>query len=106
MNFIDFIHTYKDSRFKTDYLSKWFVSIPDCFYYNLQAIYIYNCNCWVWKYIKYHDRILSTIKSSRKLIFLYHISRLNDFIESDQEKFPEHKISLEEVLKVFNNAFK
>ncbi|CAF4611238.1 unnamed protein product, partial [Rotaria sp. Silwood2] len=103
---VDFTHTCTDSRFKTDYLSKWFVCIPDCFYYNLQAVYIYNCNSWVREYTKYHDRILSTIKGSRKLIFLDHISRLNDFIEPDQQKFPGHTISLEEVLKVFNNALK
>ncbi|CAF4241789.1 unnamed protein product, partial [Rotaria sordida] len=41
---VDFTHTCTDNRFKTDYLSKWFICMPDCFYYNLQACYIYNCN--------------------------------------------------------------
>ncbi|CAF4219983.1 unnamed protein product [Rotaria sp. Silwood2] len=103
---VDFTHTCTDNRFKTDYLSKWFICMPDCFYYNLQACYIYNCNSWVREYTKYHDRILSTIKGSRKLIFLDHISRLNDFIEFDQQKLPGHTLSLEEDLKVFNNALK
>ncbi|CAF1129679.1 unnamed protein product [Rotaria sordida] len=80
--------------------------MPDCFYYNLQACYIYNCNSWVREYTKYHDRILSTIKGTRKLIFLDHISRLNDFIEFDQQKLPGHTLSLEEDLRVFNNALK
>ncbi|CAF0981692.1 unnamed protein product, partial [Rotaria sordida] len=61
--FVDFTHTCTDNRFKTDYLSKWFICMPDCFYYNLQACYIYNCNSWVREYTKYHDRILSTIKA-------------------------------------------
>jgi neurofibromin 1 len=103
---VDFTHTCTDNRFKTDYLSKWFICMPDCFYYNLQACYIYNCNSWVREYTKYHDRILSTIKGSRKLIFLDHISRLSDFIELDQQKLPGHTLSLEEDLKVFNNALK
>ncbi|CAF1287270.1 unnamed protein product [Adineta steineri] len=103
---IDFTHTCTDNRFKTDYLSKWFICMPDCFYYNLQACYIYNCNSWVREYTKYHDRILSTIKGTRKLIFLDHISRLNDFIEFDQQKLPGHTLSLEEDLRVFNNALK
>ncbi|CAF1066978.1 unnamed protein product [Adineta ricciae] len=103
---IDFTHTCTDNRFKTDYLSKWFICMPDCFCYNLQACYIYNCNSWVREYTKYHDRILSTIKGSRKLIFLDHISRLNDFIEPDQQKLPGHTLSLEEDLRAFNNALK
>ncbi|CAF3892897.1 unnamed protein product, partial [Adineta steineri] len=103
---VDFTHTCTDNRFKTDYLSKWFICMPDCFYYNLQACYIYNCNSWVREYTKYHDRILSTIKGSRKLIFLEHISRLNDYIEFDQQKLPGHTLSLEEDLRVFNNALK
>ena len=103
---VDFTHTCTDNRFKSDYLSKWFVCIPDCFYDNLQACYIYNYNCWVREYTKYHDRILASIKGSRKSIFLDHISRLNDFIDLDQQKFPGHTLSLEEDLKVFNNALK
>ena len=103
---VDFTHTCTDNRFKTDYLSKWFICMPDCFYYNLQACYVYNCNSWVREYTKYHDRILSTIKGTRKLIFLDHISRLNDFIEPDQQKLPGHTSSLEEDLRVFHNALK
>jgi neurofibromin 1 len=103
---VDFTHTCTDNRFKTDHLSKYFICILDCFYYNLQACHIYNWNSWVREYPKYHHRILSTIKGSRKLIFLDYVSRLNDSIEVDQEKFPGHTLSLEEDLKVFNNALK
>ncbi|CAF4208581.1 unnamed protein product, partial [Didymodactylos carnosus] len=87
---IDFTHTCTDNRFKTDYLSKWFVCMPECFYHHLQQCYIYNCNSW----------------GSRKLVFIDHITKLNEFIELDQQKLPGHTLSLEEDLKVFNNALK
>ena len=50
--------------------------------------------------------ILNFFIGTRKLIFIDHPSKLNEFIESDQIKLPGHTISLEEDLKVFANALK
>jgi len=59
---IDFTHTCSDNRFRTEYLQKWFVVLPDVAYDNLHTAYIYNCNSWVREYTKYHDRILAPLK--------------------------------------------
>lgn len=47
---------------QTDFLSKWFVVMPEVVYQNITASYIYNCNSWVREYTKYHDRILNPLK--------------------------------------------
>jgi len=47
---------------QTDFLSKWFVVMPDIVYQNIYQAYIYNCNSWVREYTKYHDRILAPLK--------------------------------------------
>ncbi|KAF6216642.1 hypothetical protein GE061_000988 [Apolygus lucorum] len=103
---VDFTHTCSDNRFRTDFLQKWFHVLPDMAYCNCHATYIYNCNSWVREYTKYHDRILASIKGNRKLIFIETPSRINDFIELDQQKLPGATLSLDEDLKVFNNALK
>ncbi|XP_074643053.1 neurofibromin-like [Tubulanus polymorphus] len=116
---IDFTHTCADNRFRylwslkstgpgfqADFLSKWFFVMPECVYQNIQAAYIYNCNSWVREYTKYHDRILNPLKNNRKLIFIDHPTRLTDFIDTDHQKLPPGTLSLEEDLKVFNNALK
>ena len=46
------------------------------------------------------------LKGNRKLIFIDTQSRLNDYIASDQQKLPGATLSLDEDLKVFNNALK
>ena len=38
--------------------------------------------------------------------FIDHPARLNDFIDPDQQKLPGTTVSLEEDLRVFNNALK
>ncbi|CAH1393434.1 unnamed protein product [Nezara viridula] len=103
---VDFTHTCSDNRFRTDFLQKWFHVLPDMAYANIHAAYIYNCNSWVREYTKYHDRILASIKGNRKLIFIEAPTRINDFIEPDQQKLPGATLSLDEDLKVFNNALK
>jgi neurofibromin 1 len=45
-------------------------------------------------------------KGNRKLIFIEAPARLNDFIDADQQKLPGATLSLDEDLKVFNNAYK
>ncbi|PSN31934.1 Neurofibromin [Blattella germanica] len=45
-------------------------------------------------------------KGNRKLIFIEAPTRLNDFIDADQQKLPGATLSLDEDLKVFNNALK
>ena len=45
-------------------------------------------------------------QNNRKLIFIDHPAKLNEFIEPDQQKLPGATLSLEEDLKVFNNALK
>ncbi|KAF4521106.1 hypothetical protein B566_EDAN009061 [Ephemera danica] len=103
---VDFTHTCSDNRFRTEFLQKWFVVLPDVAYENIHAAYIYNCNSWVREYTKYHDRILAPLKGNRKLVFIEAPARLNDFIEGDQQKLPGATLSLDEDLKVFNNALK
>ncbi|XP_046387119.1 neurofibromin isoform X3 [Ischnura elegans] len=103
---VDFTHTCSDNRFRTEFLQKWFVVLPEVAYENIHAAYIYNCNSWVREYTKYHDRILAPLKGNRKLVFIEAPTRLNDFIESDQQKLPGATLSLDEDLKVFNNALK
>ncbi|XP_014247194.1 neurofibromin isoform X2 [Cimex lectularius] len=103
---VDFTHTCSDNRFRTDFLQKWFHVLPDMAYANIHAAYIYNCNSWVREYTKYHDRILASIKGNKKLIFIEAPARINDFIEPDQQKLPGATLSLDEDLKVFNNALK
>ncbi|XP_062578923.1 neurofibromin-like isoform X10 [Saccostrea cucullata] len=103
---IDFTHTCAENRFRTDFLSKWFVVMPEVVYQNITASYIYNCNSWVREYTKYHDRILNPLKGNRKLIFIDHPARLNEYIEPDQQKLPGSTVALEEDLKISNNALK
>ncbi|XP_037791195.1 neurofibromin-like isoform X4 [Penaeus monodon] len=103
---VDFTHTCADNRFRTEFLQKWFVVLPEVAYENIHAAYIYNANSWVREYTKYHDRILAPLKGHKKLIFLDAPARLNDYIEPDQQKLPGATTSLDEDLKVFNNALK
>ncbi|XP_073994395.1 neurofibromin 1 isoform X2 [Rhodnius prolixus] len=103
---VDFTHTCSDNRFRTDFLQKWFHVLPDMAYTNIHAAYIYNCNSWVREYTKYHDRILASIKGIRKLIFIETPNKINDYIDPDQQKLPGATLSLDEDLKVFNNALK
>ncbi|XP_011426816.1 neurofibromin isoform X4 [Magallana gigas] len=103
---IDFTHTCAENRFRTDFLSKWFVVMPEVVYQNITASYIYNCNSWIREYTKYHDRILNPLKGNRKLIFIDHPARLNEYIDPDQQKLPGSTVALEEDLKISNNALK
>ena len=103
---VDFTHTCSDNRFRTEFLQKWFVVLPQVAYENIHLAYLYNCNSWVREYTKFHDRILMPLKSNRKIIFIDTPSRLNDYIAPDQQKLPGGTLSLEEDLKVFNNALK
>ncbi|XP_022666414.1 neurofibromin-like isoform X2 [Varroa destructor] len=103
---IDFTHTCADNRFRTEFLQKWFVVLPDIAYERIHAAYIYNCNSWVREYTKYHDRILAPLKGNRKLLFIDSPQKLSEYIEVDQQQLPGATLSLEEDLKVFNNALK
>lgn len=103
---IDFTHTCSDNRFRTEFLQKWFYVLPEVAYENLHAAYIYNCNSWVREYTKFHDRILAPLKGNRKLIFLDAPVKLNEVIDVEQQKLPGATLSLDEDLKVFNNALK
>lgn len=103
---VDFTHTCSDNRFRTEFLQKWFYVLPAVAYENVHAVYIYNCNSWVREYTKFHDRILAPLKGNRKLIFLDTPSKLNDFIDSENQKLPGATLSLDEDLKVFSNALK
>lgn len=103
--FIDFTHTCSDNRFRTEFLQKWFHVLPSVAYKNLHAVYIYNCNSWVREYTKFHDRILQPLKGNRKLLFV-DPKTTSDYIDHDQQKLPGATLSLDEDLKVFNNALK
>ncbi|KAK9889237.1 hypothetical protein WA026_004512 [Henosepilachna vigintioctopunctata] len=103
---VDFTHTCADNRFRTEFLQKWFYVLPAVAYENIHAAYIYNCNSWVREYTKFHDRILAPLKGNRKMIFIDLPNKLHDFIEPEQQKLPGATLSLDEDLKVFNNALK
>ncbi|XP_037955193.1 neurofibromin isoform X2 [Teleopsis dalmanni] len=103
---IDFTHTCSDNRFRTEFLQKWFYVMPAVTYENVHAVYIYNCNSWVREYTKFHDRILAPLKGNRNLIFLESPNKLTEYIEAEHQKLPGATLSLDEDLKVFNNALK
>ncbi|TRY54116.1 hypothetical protein DNTS_031164 [Danionella cerebrum] len=103
---VDLTHVGPSNRFKTDFLSKWFVVFPNFAYENVAAVYIYNCNTWVREYTKYHERLLTGLKGSKKLVFIDSPTRLAEHIEPEQQKLPAATLALEEDLKVFHNALK
>ncbi|ESO97611.1 hypothetical protein LOTGIDRAFT_104331 [Lottia gigantea] len=103
---LDFTHTCAENRFRTEFLSKWFVVMPESVYQNIVAAYIYNCNSWVREYTKYHDRILNPLRNNRKLIFIDHPAKLQEYVDVDHQKLPGPTVALEEDLRVFNNALK
>ncbi|XP_030632149.1 neurofibromin isoform X1 [Chanos chanos] len=103
---VDLTHVGPSNRFKTDFLSKWFVVFPNFAYENVAAVYIYNCNTWVREYTKYHERLLTGLKGSKKLLFIDSPARLAEHVEPDQQKLPAATLALEEDLKVFHNALK
>ncbi|XP_069040599.1 neurofibromin isoform X6 [Lepisosteus oculatus] len=103
---VDLTHAGPSNRFKTDFLSKWFVVFPGFAYENVAAVYIYNCNSWVREYTKYHERLLTGLKGSKKLLFIDSPGRLAEHVEPDQQKLPAATLALEEDLKVFHNALK
>ncbi|GAB6033713.1 Neurofibromin 1 [Chamberlinius hualienensis] len=103
---VDFTHTCAENRFRTEFLQKWFVVLPECAYGNILATYIYNCTSWVREYTKFHDRILAPLKGNRTIIFMDSPQRLNDCIDPEQQKLPGATLNLDEDLKVFNNALK
>nr|XP_056721569.1 neurofibromin isoform X2 [Euleptes europaea] len=103
---VDLTHAGPSNRFKTDFLSKWFVVFPGFAYENVSAVYIYNCNSWVREYTKYHERLLTGLKGSKRLIFIDSPGKLAEHIEHEQQKLPAATLALEEDLKVFHNALK
>jgi len=50
--------------------------------------------------------MLWSLQNNRKLIFIDHPAKLNEYIDVDQQKLPGATLSLEEDLKVFSNALK
>lgn len=103
---VDLTHVGPTNRFKTDFLSKWFVVFPGFAYENVAAVYVYNCNTWVREYTKYHERLLTGLKGSKRLQFIDSPAKLAEHIEPDQQKLPAATLTLEEDLKVFHNALK
>ncbi|KAM6970361.1 neurofibromin-like [Aplochiton taeniatus] len=103
---VDLTHVGSTNRFKTDFLSKWFVVFPGFAYENVAAVFVYNCNTWVREYTKHHERLLTGLKGSKKLLFIDSPARLAEYIEPDQQKLPVATLALEEDLKVFHNALK
>ena len=103
---IDFTHTLPENRFRTEFLQKWFTVLPQIAYEKIVCTYIYNTNSCVREYIKFHERILSILKGSKKLLFLDNLQRLNDFIDTDQQHLPVASLALNEDQKVFANALR
>lgn len=103
---MDLTHVGASNRFKTDFLSKWFVVFPGFAYENVAAVYVYNCNTWVREYTKYHERLLTGLKGSKRLQFIDSPAKMAEHIEPEQQKLPAATLILEEDLKVFHNALK
>ncbi|XP_055736461.1 neurofibromin-like isoform X3 [Salvelinus fontinalis] len=103
---VDLTHVGPSNRFKTDFLSKWFVVFPGFAYKNVTAVYVYNCNTWVREYTKYHERLLTGLKGSKRVQFIDSPARLAEHVEAEQQKLPAATLALEEDLKVFHNALK
>ena len=61
---------------QTDFLSKWFVVMPEVVYQNISQAYIYNCNSWVREYTKYHERILVPLRVSTTMYLLVDMSSI------------------------------
>ena len=101
---IDFTHTLPENRFSSNYLQKWFTVLPQMAYEKIVCTYIYNTNSCVREYSKFHERILSILKGSKKLLFIDNLQRLNDFIEVDH--LPVATLALNEDQKVFPNALR
>ncbi|XP_076842556.1 neurofibromin-like [Brachyhypopomus gauderio] len=102
-------NTKNRSRYNTYFVSILHTSpqkLPGFAYENVAAIYIYNCNTWVREYTKYHERLLTGLKGSKKLLFIDSPARLAEYVEPDQQKLPVATLSLEEDLKMFHNALK
>ncbi|KAL3318538.1 hypothetical protein Ciccas_002793 [Cichlidogyrus casuarinus] len=103
---VDFTHVSSENRFTTEMLTRWTNIVGPILQDWLVAAYIYNCNSWVREYTKLRERFLTTLKGSRKMVFIDQPARLNEYIEPDQQKLPSGTLALEEDLKVFNNALK
>ncbi|XP_002734096.2 neurofibromin-like, partial [Saccoglossus kowalevskii] len=103
---LDFTHVGVDNRFKTDFLSKWFMVFPTFAFHNVFAAYIYNCNTWLREYTKYHEIILLCLKGNRKLVFIDQPNKLNEYIDVDSQALPGATLSIDEDIKSFNNALK
>ncbi|CAB1348061.1 unnamed protein product [Coregonus sp. 'balchen'] len=103
---VDLTHVGPSNRFKTDFLSKWFVVFPGFAYENVTAVYVYNCNTWVREYTKYHERLLTGLKGNKRVQFIDSPARLAEHVEAEQQKLPAATLALEEDLKVFHNALK
>ncbi|CAM9122266.1 unnamed protein product, partial [Lampetra fluviatilis] len=103
---LDLTHTGAGNRFKTDFLSKWFVVFPSAAYENAACVYVYNCNSWVREYTKYHERLLTGLKGSKRLVFVESLARLGDYVDATQQRLPGATLALDEDLKVFHSALK
>lgn len=98
---VDFTHTNADSRFRTEFLQKWFYVLPDMVYVNMNCVYVYNMNSWVREYTKFHERILAPLRCNRRMVFLDNVCRLGEYIAVENQRLPGATLSLEEDLKVY-----
>ena len=58
---------------QTEFLSKWFVVMPEIVYQNIHMAYIYNCNSWVREYSKYHEKLLPLLRVSTRALCKVHV---------------------------------
>lgn len=98
---VDFTHTNADSRFRTEFLLKWFSVIAEQGYTNLNNVYVYNMNSWVREYTKFHDRILTPLRGNRSIVFVDGLARLGEYIDVENLRLPGATLSLEEDVKVY-----
>ncbi|XP_071848474.1 neurofibromin-like isoform X2 [Apostichopus japonicus] len=94
-----------DNRFKQQHLTRWKV-FPEWLNQNLNGVYVYNCNSWLKEYVKRNEKFFSPLKGSCKLVFVESVTKLSEYIESNQQHLPKSTLALDEDPKVFTNALK
>ncbi|XP_065830941.1 neurofibromin-like [Oscarella lobularis] len=101
---IDLTGARRSNAPKVDYLSKLLRVIPPSGGDNLAAVYLYNCNTWAKQYLKHCERLLSSLRASKKMVFVDSLAKLHEFIEPSSLKLPASTLAHEETTRVFSNV--
>eukprot|EP00118_Oscarella_pearsei_P012253 m.88991 g.88991 ORF g.88991 m.88991 type:complete len:2691 (+) comp36590_c0_seq4:57-8129(+) len=103
---IDLTEVRRGNAPKVDYLSKLLRVFPPSGGDSLSAVYLYNCNTWAKQYLKHCERLLSSVRGSKKIIFVDSLAKLHEFIDPADLKLPASTLAHEETTRVFSNVGK